>query len=326
MKRLTAASLFLAMSLPAAAADVTIYSGRGEALIGPLVAQFEAQTGLDAEVRYGGTAELANLLLEEGANTPADVFWAQDGGSLGAVAPIFADLPADVNEGVLPVFRNPANKWVATSGRSRVLVYSTERVAEGDLPASIEALTDPKYKGRVAWAPTNGGFQAFVTAFRVAKGDEAAKAWLQGMIANEAKVYRNNGTQIEGIANGEVDYGLVNNYYLGRYTDRDAEYPVGQTVFAAGDIGNLVNVAGAGIVAASDNQEKARVFIDFLLSPAAQQFITLQGNEYPVVTGVIPDSTLLPLEKLLEISPHVDIDQISDLEGTLALLRDVGLL
>ncbi len=326
MKRLTAFGLAMTLSLPAAAADLTVYSGRGEALIGPVISLFEAQTGLDAEVRYGGTAELANLLIEEGANSPADVFWAQDGGSLGAVAPHFADLPAEVNEGLLPVYRNPANKWAATSGRSRVLVYSTERVEEGDLPASIKDLTDPKYKGRVAWAPTNGSFQAFVTAFRVAEGDEAAKAWLEGMIANEAKVYRNNGTQIEAIADGEVDFGLVNNYYLGRYTGPDPEYPVAQTPFGVGDIGNLVNVAGAGIVAASDNQENARVFLDFLLSPAAQQYITLEGNEYPVTAGVIPDPTLMPLDKLIEVSPHVDIDKISDLEGTLALLRDVGLL
>lgn len=326
MIRLTAVGLALTMSLPAAAADLTIYSGRGEALIGPLVAQFEARTGLDAEVRYGGTAELANLLIEEGANSPADVFWAQDGGSLGAVAPSFADLPAEVNEGLLAVYRNPANKWAATSGRSRVLVYSSERVQAADLPASIKDLTDPKYKGRVAWAPTNGSFQAFVTAFRVAEGDEAAKAWLQGMIANEAKVYRNNGTQIEGIANGEVDFGLVNNYYLGRYTAADAEFPVAQTTFGAGDIGNLVNVAGVGIVAASDNQENARRFVDFLLSPAAQQYVSLEGNEYPVTADVIPDPTLVSLDKLIEVSPQVDIDKISDLEGTLALLRDVGLL
>src|SRR5690606_33950949 len=213
----------------------------------------------------------ATLLQEEGAQSPADVFWAQDGGALGAIAPLFADLPAEVNEGVSEAFRNLNNKWVPTSGRSRVLVYSKERVQEGDLPASINDLTDGKYKGKVAWAPTNGSFQAFVTAYRVAHGDEADKAWLEGMIANDAKVYRNNGTQIEAIANGEVDFGLVNNYYLGGFLTRDAEFPVNQTTFAGGDIGNLLNVAGAGIVAASDNQDNARKFIDYLLSPAAQQ-------------------------------------------------------
>ncbi|MFE3837873.1 iron ABC transporter substrate-binding protein [Pseudogemmobacter sonorensis] len=318
--------LALGAASMASAETLTIYSGRGEALIGPLVAQFEATTGIDAEVRYGGTSELATLLLEEGANTPADVFWAQDAGALGALAASFAELPAEVNGAVIDVFRSDANKWVATSGRTRVLVYSTERVAEDALPASILDLTDEAYRGRVSWAPTNGSFQAFVTAFRVAEGEEAAKAWLEAMIANDAKVYRNNGTQIDAIANGEVDFGLVNNYYLGRYTGPDPEFPVGQTPFADGDIGNLVLSAGAGIVEVSDNKEAAQAFLDFLLSPVAQQFITLQGYEYPVIEGVIPHGTLESLEKVNEVSPRVDLNQIGDLEGTLALLREVGLL
>lgn len=323
---LSSLALTFAMTSVAGADTLTIYSGRGEALIAPLIQQFQAETGIEAEVRYGGTAEMATLLMEEGDATPADVFWAQDAGALGALCDSFAELPAETNETVLEVFRNPANKWVATSGRTRVLVHSTERVAEDDLPASITDLTDEKYSGRVAWAPTNGSFQAFVTAFRLSEGDEAAKAWLDGMVANDAKVYSNNGTQIEGIANGEVDFGLVNNYYLGRYIAQDEEYPVAQTHFDAGDIGNLVLVAGAGIVEASDNQENAQKFIDFLLSPAAQQFITLQGNEYPVRSGIIPHATLESLETVGEISPEVDINDLGDLDGTLSLLRDAGLL
>jgi iron(III) transport system substrate-binding protein len=328
MKKSVLAGLGLALSLTtmAYAETVTIYSGRGEALIGPLVSQFTAETGITADVRYGGTSELATLLLEEGANSPADLFWAQDAGALGALSAAFAELPAEVNGSVIETFRNDANRWVATSGRTRVLVHSTERVTEADLPQSITDLTNEKYKGRVAWAPTNGSFQAFVTAFRVAEGDAAAKAWLEGMIANDAQVYKNNGTQIEAIANGEVDYGLVNNYYLGRYTAKDAEFPVTMTPFAAGDIGNLMLVAGAGIVEASDNKENAQKFIDFLLSPAAQQYITLQGNEYPVRTGIIPQATLESLETVQAVSPKVDINAIGDLDGTLALLREVGLL
>lgn len=328
MKTILAGCVALAMSLPAVALadDLTIYSGRGEALVGPVIAQFEASSGIKVNVRYGGTSELATLLSEEGDQSPADVFWAQDGGALGAIAPLFADLPASVNEGVSAEFRNVNNKWAPTSGRARTLVYSTERVQEGDMPAAITDLANEKYKGRVAWAPTNGSFQAFVTAFRVAHGDDAARKWLEDMKANDTKAYRNNGTQIEAIANGEVDFGLVNNYYLGRYLARDADYPVRQTHFQAGDIGNLLNVAGAGIVAVSDNQESALKFIEFLLSPMAQQYITTEGNEYPVVSGLIANPTLEPFEKLQEISPKVDIDQISDLDGTLELLREAGLL
>lgn len=329
MKKLITIGLAaFALSLPGwvSAQELTIYSGRGEALVGPVIKQFEQDTGVKVEVRYGGTAELAALLQEEGGKSPADVFWAQDGGALGALGAVFEALPAEVNEGVLPVFRNAANKWVATSGRSRTLVYSTERVKPEDLPASIRDLTNEKYKGRVAFAPTNGSFQAFVTAFRVAEGDDAAREWLKGLVANDAKKYRNNGTQIEAIANGEVDFGLVNNYYLGGYLANDAKFPVAQTGFGKGDIGNLVNVAGIGIVAASDNKDGARRFIDYLLSVPAQQYITTRGHEYSVIGGVIQNPSLPPIATVLENAPAVDIDKLSDLEGTLALLREVGLL
>lgn len=323
---LAAIGLLLATTTVVQAQSVTIYSGRGEALVAPLISQFEAETGIKAEVRYGSTAELTALLLEEGANSPADVFWAQDAGSLGAASAAFAELPAETNGSVLEAYRDNSNKWVATSGRNRVLVHSTERVADDALPASIKDLTGEAYKGRVAWAPTNGSFQAFVSAFRVAEGDAAAKAWLEGMIANDTKVYSNNGGQIEAIANGEVDFALVNNYYLGRYTAKDAAFPAKMTPFANGDIGNLMLVAGAGIVEASDNKENAQKFIDYLLSPAAQQYITLQGNEYPVRAGIIPQATLVSLETVQAASPDVDLNTIGDLDGTLALLREVGLL
>ena len=316
----------LALAVPLSAQELTVYSGRGEALVGPIIAEFERSSGVKVNIRYGGTAELATLMLEEGDQTPADVFWAQDGGALGAVSAVFADLPAEVNEGIGAVFRNKADKWAPTSGRTRVLVHSTERVAADELPASITDLVNEDYRGRVAWAPTNGSFQAFLTAFRVTHGDDAARQWLEGMIANDTQIYRNNGTQIEAIANGEVDFGLVNNYYLGRYTGPDPEFPVAQTHFETGDIGNLVNVAGAGIVAASDNQAVALQFIEYLLSPSAQQYITTQGNEYPVIPGIIANPTLESFDTVLEISPEVDIDEISDLEGTLELLREVGLL
>ena len=327
MKKFLMACLALAVAAPAAMADeLTIYSGRGEALVGPVIAEFQRATGITANVRYGGTAELAALLQEEGAQSPADVFWAQDGGALGALEAIFAELPAELNAGVTAPFRNTNDKWVATSGRSRVIAYSPERVEEADLPASIMDLTDEKYRGRVAWAPTNGSFQAWVTALRVAEGDDVAREWLEGMIANDARTYRNNSTQLEGIANGEVDFALVNNYYLGNFKRSDPEFPVAQTHFEAGDIGNLLNVAGVGIVSASDNQDSARAFIEYLLSMSAQQYITLQGNEYPVIPDVIFHSTLESYDTLLEISPEIDINAISDLDGTLNLLREVGLL
>jgi len=317
-----------AASSAATAAEITVYSGRGETFVAPIVAQFEKETGVKVNVRYGDTAALAVLLQEEGARSPADVFWAQDAGALGALAnrDLFKELPEDIYGELPSIFRSRSNEWVAASGRSRTLLYSTERTTEGELPGSVTELTDEKYRGRVAWAPTNGSFQAFVTALRNVAGEDVAKGWLEGMIANDTKVYRNNTTQVQAVADGEVDFGLVNNYYLPRFVKNDKDFPVAQTAFSAGDIGNLVNIAGVGVLASTGNEEGALQFVRYLLSPQAQQFVTSELNEYPVIRSVVQNPSLLDFDQLVEISPEVDLDTIEDLDGTLQLLRDVGLL
>ena len=310
------------------AQSLTVYSGRGEALVQPLVERFSAETGIEVQVRYGGTAELAVLILEEGRASPADVFWGQDAGALGALslAGRLTVLPEALTAGLPGIYASRGGLWIATSGRARVLAYSPERTVGELWPDSVFDLTDPAYRGRVAWAPTNGSFQAFVTAMRVVHGEDATEAWLRGMIANDVQAYRNNTTQVEAIAAGEVDYALVNNYYLLRFLANDPAYPVGQGFFADGDIGNLVNVAGAGIVNTSRNVAAAEHFLAFLLEPESQAYFTNDVYEYPVVPGVEANEALASFEALLAASPDVDLDVLEDLEGTLDLLREVGLL
>jgi iron(III) transport system substrate-binding protein len=310
------------------AQGLTLYSGRGEALVQPLLERFTAETGIAVDVRYGDTAQLAVLILEEGRASPADVFWGQDAGALGALslAGRFRQVPDELAADLPGIYTSAGGLWVATSGRARVLAYSPDRTAGEAWPASVYDLTDPAFRGRVAWAPTNGSFQAFVTAMRVVDGEEAARAWLQGMMANGVQAYRNNTTQIEAIAAGEVDYALVNNYYLLRYLADDPAFPVEQGFFADGDIGNLVNVAGAGIVATSRNVEAAERFLAFLLAADAQDYFTNVVYEYPVTPAVEPNEALVDFDALLDASPDIDLDVLEDLEGTLDLLREVGLL
>ncbi|MFD2236010.1 iron ABC transporter substrate-binding protein [Aureimonas populi] len=319
----------LAILAPTGAAfsqELTVYSGRGESFVAPVIEMFENETGIDVEVRYGGTAELAALLQEEGANSPADVFWAQDGGALGATQDLFAEIPASVSEDQPDRYKSAEGRWIGTSARARVLAYSPERAPEDTLPESVKDLTAEEWSDRVGWAPTNGSFQAFVTAMRVHEGEEAAKEWVDGMVANNAKTYRNNVALVQAIADGEIDVALTNNYYLGRFKGRDSSFPVEQTFFAEGDIGNLINVAGVGILETSDSKEEAQRFAEFLLTPAVQQYFTSAGNEYPVIAGVIPNATLASVSTVETASPEVPLDELSDLEGTLELLRSANLL
>ena len=326
LKAGVAAAAMILGAQAAMAQDLTVYSGRGEAFVGPVIQMFEKETGLDVEVRYAGTAELATLLQEEGENSPADVFWAQDGGALGATQGLFAEIPSSVSENQPDQFKSSDNLWIGTSARSRVLAYSPERAPEDTLPASVLDLTDEEWNGRVGWAPTNGSVQAFVTAMRVHEGEDAAREWVEGMAANDAKVYPNNMALVQAIADGEIDAALTNNYYLGRFLASDSNFPVAQRLFETGDIGNLLNVAGVGILETSDNKENAQRFAEFLLTPAVQQYFTSAGNEYPVIDGVIPASSLVGVADIREEAPEVPIDQLSDLEGTLELLRSANLL
>lgn len=323
-----ALSSTLLLSALAQADEITLYSGRGEALVQPLIEQFTEQTGIAVNVRYGGTAELAVLLQEEGDRSPADVYWAQDAGALGAtaMAGLFAPLPEDLYADLPDIYTSATGTWLATSGRARVLAYSTLRASADEVPASIADLTDERYRGRVGWAPTNGSFQAHVTAIRLTHGEDFARDWLIGMRDNDTKVFRNNTTQVQGIADGEIDFGLVNNYYLLRFLANDSDFPVAQDFFSDGDIGNIVNVAGVGILATSDNPEGALAFVRFLLSDSAQQYFTDVVYEYPVIEGITPNPELVSFERLLEVSPTINLDALEDLEGTLSLLREVELL
>lgn len=307
---------------------ITLYAGRGEGLVQPLIEQFEEETGISVRVRYGGTAELAVLIQEEGSRSPADLFWGQDGGALGAlaVADLLRDLPQDIFAGVPDIYRSQRNNWVATSGRARVLAYDPRVVSSGDLPGSIFDLTDPRFRGRVAWAPTNGSFQAFVTAMRYVHGEDRTLAWLQGMLANDVQPYRNNTAIVEAIGAGEIAMGITNNYYLLRFLAADPAFPVRQTFFDAEDIGNLVNVAGAGILRTAPNPTGAERFVRFLLEQEAQRFFTREIYEYPVRDSVDMNPELVPYSELLRLSPAVDLDVLEDLEGTLTMLRRAGAL
>ena len=326
------AGLLLGMT-PAAAQDstetLTIYSGRNEELIAPLIAQFSAETGVRVEVLYGGTAAVANQILEEGANSPADVYIAQDAGALGALAQagVLAALPSDVLERVPQQFRSPDGLWVGLSGRARVLVYNPARVAELGLalPASLFDLTNPVYRDQVGWAPTNASFQANITALRVLHGDDAAAQWLEAMVANGVVSFGDSNTNLnQAVANGEIAMGITNHYYMFRILAQNPDAPIAQHFFPAGDVGSLINLAGAGVLATSDQPGLAQRFVLYMLGGAAQQYFADSTYEYPLIGGITLHERLTPLS-LIE-APQLDLSNLDDLQATLTIIEDSGAL
>jgi len=306
--------------------ELVVYSGRNEDLVAPLIEMFEEESGISVEVRYGDTAEMAAQILEEGDNSPADVFFGQDAGALGALAADerLTELSDEQLGLVGDGLKDDEGRWVGTSARARVAVYNNEELTEADLPDSILDFTDPKWKGRIGWAPTNGSFQAFVTALRVIEGEDGARAWLEGIQANEPLAYDNNVATVEAVAAGEVSVGFVNHYYLYQFLTEDPDYPASNKLFGGGDAGGLVNVAGAGILDTADHVAAANAFVDFLLSTEAQTYFATETYEIPVADGVEPVEGVPTLDDVTLAT--VDLNKLDDLAGTLELLTDLGIV
>lgn len=313
------------LSATAAENKLTVYSGREEKIIGPLIEKARKELGMDIEVRYGDSNELAIALLEEGKNSRADVFYAQDVGSLGVIAKeqLTQSLPSTILSQVDKRFQSSSGQWIGISGRVRVIDYNTKLVPANQLPSSVIQLTDPKWKNKVGWAPTNGSFQSFVSAMRILEGDQKTMAWLKGMKANGAKSYKGNSAIVEALGKGEVALGLVNNYYVFRYKKTDPNFPVA-IHHTRGDAGSLINTAGMAILKTTDQKQDAEAFVAFMLKPETQKFLTQQFYEYPLVKGIPVAQNQVPLNKLQQ--PNIDLSQLWDLKGTVSMIQDAGLL
>jgi len=303
------------------AESITIYSGRSESLITELLDTFTQETGIEVNVRYGDSAELAAQILEEGSNVQADVFFSQDAGALGALAKegLTKSLPADITDLVDVSYKSKDSQWVGVSGRARVLVVDPTAVTE--LPASYKDLMDPSWKGRIGIAPTNASFQAFITAVRITEGDQAAEEFLIAMKEN-AVLFEKNGLILQAVEDGVIDAGLINHYY---WFELENEKGVGNMKselvwFEDQDAGNLINVAGAAVL--SENPS-ANVFVKWLLGETAQTYFVSKTWEYSL-TGVKDAVGLKPFSDIK--APEIDLSDLDSLSETLELIRKAGLL
>jgi iron(III) transport system substrate-binding protein len=303
------------------AESITIYSGRSETLISELLDTFTQETGIEINVRYGDSAELAAQILEEGDNVQADVFFSQDAGALGALAKegLTRSLPTDITDLVDASYKSKDSQWIGVSGRARVLVVDPAKVTE--LPTSYKDLMDPSWKGRIAIAPTNASFQAFITAIRITEGEKAAKDFLEAMKEN-AVLFEKNGLILQAVEDGVVDAGLINHYY---WFELENEKGVGNmnselVWFEDQDAGNLINVAG---VAALSVNPSANVFVKWLLGDTAQNYFVERTREYSL-TGVPDVAGVKPFGEIK--APDIDLSDLDSLEETLKLIQEARML
>ncbi|WP_022835937.1 iron ABC transporter substrate-binding protein [Salisaeta longa] len=329
--------------------ELVIYSGRSMALVDSLVEVYRQQTGTPVSVKYGSDAQLLAALNEEGSQSPADVFWANTTGALtqAQTSTLLTQLPDSLLNRPAR-FVPSSGQWLPVTTRFRVLAYNSDTVTPENLPASVLDLPSlTQFEGRVGWTPAYSSFQDFVTAMRVMHGADTTRTWLNAMQDLNPKAYTSNTPMIKALAAGEIDIALTNHYYVLRlkHGGGEGEYegheegegheaeettrpnaPVGTYHFAAGDVGNLALVTGAARLQTSDQPAAAADFLRFLLSEQAQRFAATSVNEYPVVSGVQVPAYMTPVDQALELSPTFDFQKLSDLDATLELLRNTGLL
>ena len=308
---------------------LVVYSGREQELVEPLYAQFTKDTGIELDVRWGESPELAATIREEGDASPADVFYAQDAGSIGVLDSQLTPLPQADLDLVDARYRDPAGLWVGVTGRIRVLAYNKDRVQPDALPASVLALAEPTWTlGDIGVAPTNASFVGFVSALRETVGDEQTQAFLDGL-ATHAKTFQKNSQIVDAIASGEIDTGLVNHYYLYEKLASDPNAPVANHYFDPTDPGSLVNVSAVGILATSKHKQAAETFVHWLLTDGQIFFANdAVEREYPLNAtqpGLERSAELPPLAE--HLGPEVDLAKLgNDLEGTIGMIRKAGLV
>jgi len=307
--------------MPDLEGELTIYSGRGEFLVGQLIS-FLDETYPDFEpvVRYGSGSDLVNQIETEGEGSPADVFYTVDSGGLGALADAGRTqaLSSDITDLVRDEFHT--EQWTGTSGRARSVPFNTNAYSEGDIPSDVMAF--PEFEGNMGWAPSYPSCQGFVTAMRQLEGEEATREWLQGIVDSGIESYPDEYAVSQAVADGELDAGFANHYYIQRVLDGSPDAPI-ETAFTEGDAGSIFDVAGATVLDTAADATLAENFIRHLLSAEAQEYFAVETFEYPLIADVDPVGGLPSIDEL--DVPDLTLSELSDVQATIDLMRDVGI-
>jgi iron(III) transport system substrate-binding protein len=324
----TAADIYGGTCASSSGGSVTIFSGRTENLIEPVLDAFACETGIEVAVRWGSSTDLALLVAEEGDRSAADVFLSRSPGPVGFLESegLLGTIDSQVLDLVSSDNRSASDTWVGFSGRKRVLVYNEDMLDVGELPSSVFELTDERYRGQVAIPANNGSFVDWFTVFRDQHGTDVATQWLDDMVANDAQFYANNRAIVEAAGRGQIEMGLVNHYY--NYQEQIAQgddHRAENHNFADDDIGSLLIITAAAIVDGSENADEANQLLDYLLSAPVQTYFSEETFEYPLAAGIEPAEILPPLTAL-EIG-SVDFDALGGgFQETTAIIEASGIL
>lgn len=307
---------------------LTLYNGQHKDATTALIDAFEDKTDIEVEERDGSSNELAHQITEEGDQSPADLIYTEESSPLIMLTEegLLSKIDEDALESIPSEYRDSKNNWTGILARSRVVAYNQEMIKEDDLPDSVLDFAKPEWDGKFAFVPTSGAFQMQLSALIKLEGKETAKEWLEGL-KEHGKIYKDNVAALEAVENGEIELGLINNYYWDRKAKEEGEENLDSRLYFFGthDIGDMLTVASMGVLESSSHKEEAQQFIEFAASEEGQQILTDESSQYPLndeadTEGLKPFSELTPPEGTLDLGEYSNGDEAEQ------LLQDVGLL
>ncbi|ELY54997.1 extracellular solute-binding protein, partial [Natronolimnohabitans innermongolicus] len=276
--------------------------------------------------RYGDSAGMVGQIDEEGDDSPADLFYTQDSGTLGQLKERgrTAELTDDVLETVPESYRDPDGTWTGVSGRTRSVAYNTDEWDAEDIPNDIlEFEDDEQFEDELGWRTDSGSFLSFIRAMMIEYGADRTEEWIEGLQELGINNYEGGSTTPQAVADGEVTVGLVNHYYVGRLLEDDEDAPINVT-FTEGDVGSLFNVSGVAVVDTADDVDLAQEFVETVISEDVQEMFVDLNAEYAVIDDVEYVGDMPQLDELNP--PEFDLNDLADVEPAQDLLRDVGIL
>ena len=308
---------------------ITLYNGQHEQTTEALVARFEKATGIVVKERDGDEDALAQQIEQEGSSSPADVFYTENSLALQALdnKGLLAPVASSTLSAVPSQYDSPDGHWVGVSARVSVLVYNPAQIPASQLPTSVLQLADPKWKGKLALAPTETDFLPIITSIAKADGSAAALAWLKGVKANAADhIYPDNETITSDVNSGRVGLGLINHYYWYRLQQEIGKSKMNSSLayFAPRDPGYVIDVSGAAVLKSSKHQADAAKLLAFLVSAQGEQTLASSDSfEYPLGSHVPANSELKPFDQL-QPTP-ITVADLGDGSAALALLQQAQL-
>ena len=305
---------------------LVIYNGRSHYGSEEVFEAFEAETGIEVEIRGGTAPELFERLRREGDDTPADLLITTDLANLWRAEEAGMLQPSDspvLRENIPSELHDPDGYWWALTTRLRVPVVSTERVEPGAVD-SYESLGDPQFAGRTCLRTSDSEYNQSLVADMLAKrGEAATRELLESWMANDPEIINSDGELLGIMAAGGCDVGLTNHYYLARaIEENDGDFPVAPAWPDQDGAGAHANLSGIGIVSSSDQPEEALRLIEYLTTPEAQATFTTQG-EFAANPAVPPASFIADWADV-ETDP-IDVERAGPLlQDAIALMLEVG--